>query len=322
MPDYRIVIPNQASMHVLKAFLARNDFFPQDATGFDLGFHPRFVYLQPFALSMLAAWGEVFSSRGVPIRCHGMSASGVDYAWRMGLFRFLGVPHEPQRAVHEEAGRFIPLRRIRTGSDVAAFLADVAPLLHRPEHIQAVQYCLSETIRNVLEHAGGAPAFACAQYYPSANRVSIGVADCGIGIRRSLAGYREFATDAEAQLAALRPGVTGARPGMYGAPDNAGVGLFFTKSIAKASHEYFGIISGGAAYRLRRVRSNEQFRLFANPLDDRHDLYEGLPAWKGTVVAVDIGVRRIRSFEATMAAIREAIAPDRGKQQGPHVRFS
>jgi hypothetical protein len=29
----------------------------------------------------------------------------------------------------------------------------------------------------VLEHAGGAPAFACAQFYQDAERVSIGVAD-------------------------------------------------------------------------------------------------------------------------------------------------
>jgi len=321
MPDYPIEIPNEASVHALRSFLARNHYFPHDASGFDISFHPRFVYLQPFALSMLAAWGDHWAAKGVPIRCQGVNAAGIDYAWRMGLFGFLRVEHTPQRAAHEEAGRFIPLRKITTGTDVAAFLADVAPLLHRPEHVQAVQYCLSETIRNVLEHAGGAPAFASAQYYPTARRVSIGVADCGIGILRSLATYREFASDGEAQLAALRPGITGARPGMYGPPDNAGVGLFFTKSIAKASHEYFAIYSGSAAYRLRRVRDREEFRLNVNPVHDRHDLYEGLPSWLGTVVAVDIGVRRIRSFEATMSAIREAISPEGEDARKPRVRF-
>lgn len=321
MPEYNIEIPNEASMHVLRNFLTRNNFFPEDATGFDLNFHPRFVYLQPFALAMLAAWGHHWTSRGVPIRCRGLTAAGIDYAWRMRLFELLHVDHQHQRAEHEEAGRFIPLRTIGTGADVAGFLADVAPLLHRPEHVQAVQYCLSETIRNVLEHAGGAPAFACAQFYPTANRVSIGVADCGIGVQNSLARYHNFATSGEALLGALRPGVTGAVRGAYGPPDNAGVGLFFTKSIAKASHEYFGIISGTAAYRLRRVRNAEQFRLYVDPREDRHDLYGGLPPWKGTVVAVDIGVRRIRSFEATMAAIRTAIAPQHREGDRPKVRF-
>jgi anti-sigma regulatory factor (Ser/Thr protein kinase) len=240
----------------------------------------------------------------------------------MGLFGALGVDYQPKRKVHEEAGRFIPLRRIDRGADVQAFLADVAPLLHRPEHIQAVQYCLSELIRNVLEHAGGTPAFACAQYYHDAGRVSIGVADCGIGLRASLSRAHQIATESDAIIESLRPGVTGALPQLYGPPDNAGVGLFFTKSIAKASGEYFAIFSGRSAYRLRRRRSREAFRLFADPRRDRHDLYQGLPEWRGTVVAVNIRVHQARSFEATMAAIRDAISAERPAKRLPRVKFT
>ncbi len=239
----------------------------------------------------------------------------------MGLFQFLGVHHQPRREVHEEAGRFIPLRRIDRGGDVAAFLAEIAPLLHRPEHVQAVQYCLSETIRNVLEHAGGAPAYACAQDYSAARRVSIGVADCGIGVLRSLGRTHNFASDREAILGALRPGITGAPPGAYGTAENAGVGLFFTKSIAKASRQYFAIISGDAVFRLRRAKWGEAFRLYADPLRDRHDIFDGLPASNGTVVAVDIGVGHMRSFEATMNAIRVAISPGRPRFRLPEVQF-
>lgn len=307
----QINIPNQASLNGLRHFLTRNNLFPENPDEFDLRFHPRFVYLQPFALAMLAAWGSYWKSRNIAIRCSSLKSSGIDYAWRMGLFTYLGIEHQPRRAEHEEAGRFIPLRTIASGRELKGFLDDVAPLLHRPEHVQAVQYCLSETIRNVLEHAGGVPAVACAQFYPRASRVSIGVADCGVGVRQSLSRTGGYDTDGRAILGALTPGVTGVIPGMYGTPDNAGVGLFFTKSIAKASHEYFAIISGNAAFRLRRVRSSEQFGLFADPTEDRHDLYDGMPAWRGTVVAVDIGVRRVRSFESTMNAIRAAIAPKR-----------
>ncbi len=306
---HNIDIPNQASLHALGNFLRRNEFFPENPDEFVLHFHPRFVYLQPFALAMLAAWGNYWTSRHVAIRCADFNFQGIDYAWRMGLFGQLGIDYRPQREEHEEAGRFIPLRKIQRGEDLKAFLADVAPLLHRPEHEEAVRYCLSETIRNVLEHAGGDAAYACAQFYPDAGRVSIGVADCGIGILQSLRRSHNFQNDRDALIGALRPGITGAIAGPYGRPDNAGVGLFFTKSIAKASHEYFAIMSGDAAFRLRRVRESEQFALFADPQMDRHDLVAGLPPWHGTVVAVDIGIRRVGSFEATMRAIRRAISP-------------
>lgn len=319
---YPIQIPNEASAHILRSFLNRNIFFAEDATEFEMSFHPRFIYMQPFALAMLAAWGHYCTARGIPVRCPNLGTSGIDYAWRMGLFRALRVEYEPARKVHEEAGRFIPLRQITRGADVQAFLADVAPLLHRPEHIQAVQYCFSELIRNVLEHAGGAPAFACAQYYEAARKVSIGVADCGVGLLASLRRSHAIERDQDAIMAALKPGITGAPPQMYGTSDNAGVGLFFTKSIAKASGEYFAILSGQSAFRLRRRRRLEQLKLFADPARDRHDLYDGLPRWNGTVVAVDIGVRRERRFESTMAAIRDAISAERPARTAPKVKFT
>ncbi|MDE3138159.1 MAG: hypothetical protein KGL59_16365, partial [Acidobacteriota bacterium] len=220
------------------------------------------------------------------------------------------------------AGRFIPLKRIHGSGDLRSFLDDVAPLLHRPEHTKAVQYCLSETIRNVFEHAGGQPAYACAQYYESARRVSIGVADCGIGVRTSLSRHLKLSSDAEALMNALVPGTTGAPRGMYGPSENAGVGLFFTKSIAKASGQYFAIISGDAAYRLRHLRRSDKFRLYVDPRKDRHDLFEGLPSWQGTVVAVDIGLRRTLNFEATMNSIREAIVPEHARKVTPRVKFT
>jgi hypothetical protein len=319
---HKIQIPNEASVHILRSFLSRNQFFAENATEFEIAFHPRFIYVQPFALAMLAAWGHYCAARKIPIRCSNMSASGVDYAWRMGLFRELDIAYEPVRQSHEEAGRFIPLRQISRGADVQAFLADVAPLLHRPEHIQAVQYCFSELIRNVLEHAGGTPAFACAQYYHAAHRVSIGVADCGVGLLASLKKAHDFADDQHAIIGALKPGITGAPRQMYGSPDNAGVGLFFTKSIAKASGEYFAILSGQSAFRLRRRRTREVLKLYVDPNNDRHDLYDGLPPWRGTVVAVDIGVRQERRFEQTMAAIRDAISAGKPSGSTKKARFT
>lgn len=319
----QINIPNQGSLHCLGFFLGANQFFPAKVRRFRVTFHPQMVYLQPYALAMLAAWGDYWAAQGVPIEFENLQSTSLAYAWRMGLFNFLRAPYRESREEHEEAGRFIPLQRIRQSSELATFLTDLAPLLHRPEHTQAVQYCLSETIRNVLEHSGGSPAYVCAQYYRDANRVSIGVADCGIGIRKSLSRNYHLTSDAHAIMEAVKPGVTGAPRGMYGTVDNAGAGLFFTKSIAKASHEYFAIISGNAAFRLRRSHPGERVSLYLDPQYDRHDLYKNLPRWHGTVAAADIGIRPDNSFERIMVAIREAYAS--GRPARPHtlkIRFT
>ena len=103
-------------------------------------------------------------------------------------------------------------------------------------------------------------AYVCAHNFTTTepNRVSIAVADCGQGIREHLGGVHPEAagSDRDAVTLALRPGITGARPGMYGTPDNAGAGLFITRSIAKGSGGYF-LLVGKAGYRLMRANHPE-----------------------------------------------------------------
>src|SRR5690606_3961789 len=111
---------------------------------------------------------------------------------RMHLFEFLGVEYAPNRREREEAGRFMPIKQVRTGDDIRGVIADISALLHMqhsPESLAAVQYCVSELLRNVIEHAGSPDgAFVCAQNFHEANpaRVTIAVADCGMGIRQHL----------------------------------------------------------------------------------------------------------------------------------------
>lgn len=87
---------------------------------------------------------------------------------------------------------------------------------------------------------------------------------------------------------AMRPGVTGAKSGVYGVPDNAGAGLFITRCIAKGTGGYFLLSSGRAAYRLRRSRDDdEMIRLSIDAYDDpRHDDWLFPYPWEGTVVSV------------------------------------
>src|SRR5262249_11471985 len=159
------------------------------------------------------------------------------------LFQHLGVDYEPGIVEHEEAGRFLPVTQVRNHAQLSAVIGDISALLHldsEPDGLAAVQYSVSELIRNVLEHSGSPyGAYVCAHRYTKKkpHRVTVAVADCGQGVAQHLgrAHAEALGDDAVALGLAMRPGVTGAIPGVYGTTDNAGAGLFITRSIAKGT---------------------------------------------------------------------------------------
>jgi anti-sigma regulatory factor (Ser/Thr protein kinase) len=202
---------------------------------------------------------------------------------------------------------------VRTGDDARAVIADISALLHLdrdPASLAAVRHCISELLRNVLEHAGSPDgAFVCAHNYSERDprRVSIAVADCGIGIAQHLGANYEAVrgNDRAALVLAMQPGITGAARGMYGTPENAGAGLFITRSIAKGTGGYFLAVSGDACYRLRRAhREEEQAELFPDPLADRHDLWHLEHRWQGTIVAIEVHTERIADVDGYFQWIR------------------
>jgi hypothetical protein len=173
-----------------------------------------------------------------------------------------------------------------------------------PESLAAVQYSISELLRNVLEHSGSEDgAFVSAHRYTQTDphRVTIAVADCGRGITSHLGQrFPELGTDDTTALGlAMQPGITGALPGMYGTPENAGAGLFITRCIAKGTGGYFLLSSGNAGYRLRRSRSDdEMIALCLDPYDDsRHDRWTFPSPWLGTIASVEICTERIADYE-------------------------
>jgi hypothetical protein len=114
----------------------------------------------------------------------------------------------------------------------------------------------------------------------------------------------------------MRPGVTGALPGFYGTPDNAGAGLFITRCIAKGTGGYFVLISGRAAYRLRRAhRDEDQLELSLDPFDEsRYDLWD-FPGWQGTAVTVEIRTERIADYEGFFQWIFKQIPSKAAKRR-------
>lgn len=286
----------------------------------EIVFHPGYCHMQPWVLAAIAAWAEDARSRGEEILVR--NAERAAYAWRFGLHDFLGIERPTTVHEHEEAGRFLQLRRVSTTADVGNLVAEVVPLLHlggSPETAKALQYALSEMVRNTLEHSQEPRgAVVAAQYYPgnrsSRKYVSVGIADTGQGIAASLRNNYEVPSDVDALLMALRPGVSGARRGAYGASDNAGAGLFITRKIVEATGGYFGIASGHAAFKSSLARRR--------PSD--LDLAVKVGGYPGTLVAVEIGLGADLDYDSVFRLARAAFGQEvrRTETVESKVRFT
>lgn len=325
----KLVVPNSVALQNVRAFVAGSSPFQDDSTEAVLEFHPRWVHMEPVALAMAAAWGAWARRKGYSLRAVNLGQKTA-YAGRMKLFTHLGINFDPGLEEREAAGRFVPLTQVSSSKDVGNVIGDISALLHLqedPETLSAVQYCVSELLRNVLEHSGSPDgAFVCAHRYTAKepHRVTIAVADCGRGIASHLGRvYPAAAKDDVAALGlAMRPGITGAVAGQYGTPDNAGAGLFITRSIAKGSGGYFFLLSGNAAYRLRRARNDrEMTELFLDAYDEpRHDRYRFGSSWKGTVVSVEIRTEKIGDYDGFFQWIFKRIP--RRITKKPRIRFT
>ena len=324
MPQFNF--PNSASVHTARSFFDSNFFFSRRGKSAKLRFHPQWSHMEPLALSMAAARGAWCGRNGYKVLVEGLGGRASRYAYRMRLFDHLGVDFSPSIQEHEEAGRFVPVTRVKDSGSLRSVMGDISALLHldeEPDTLAAVQYCVSELLRNVLEHSGSDDgAFVCAHNFDTTRtpRVSLAVADCGQGIRQHLGASNVDAArgDRKAISLALRPGITGARAGMYGKPDNAGAGLFITRCIAKGSGGYFLVVSGNGGYRLRRASTREQSILREDPELERHDRWKFRHPWRGTVVALEIRTRHIGDFEGYFDWIGRHV---RRRPAPPRIKF-
>lgn len=243
----------------------------------------------------------------------------------MKLFEHLGVDAGRTIVEHEDSGRFLPLTQIISAEDLTHAISSLIPLLHAPPEVaDPIKYVFSEIVRNVLEHSRSPiGAFVCAQYYQRSKKISIGVADCGIGILGHMRQHHNVSNSRDAILLALQPGITGTtnRPG--GTPYNAGAGLFFTKSISLLSRNYFMVYSGDAIFRLNRTKQRDAVHLHADPLFDPNRMYTA-PFWPGTVVGIDLNIEQNVRFSDLMSQIRSAYRVDvkKKKDYSAKIRFS
>lgn len=311
-------ISNSVFIGNIDPFIRSFDF--ADPGVLEVSTHDRWMSVHPVALAMIAALGMTVP-RG-SVKFDDINATSGHYLQRMGLFELLGIESGRDIVERDPSGRFVPLTVIKTATEQTKFITDIMPLLHldkTPEHAEAIRYVVSELVRNVLEHSSSPDgAIVAAQYYKKTNRISIGIVDTGVGIKRTINQSHRAWTDAEAIRLALTPGITGTTEREGGTIANAGAGLFFIKSIAVNNHDFFMLYSGNSMYKLHK-RSGEIKKLHIDPFDDPHAMREDMPGWNGTVVGIDISLDESKRFADLMHIIRSSYTSAiRNRRKGRH----
>jgi len=300
----KVFLSNQGNLRNFKSFAESLDLSHPDKL--EITTHSKWVTVHPANLVLTAALAIQVGKENAKIK--GNVPDTGRYLDRMGLYDLTKTLSPFTYNKKEEAGRFVPIKIIRTSEDQSRFITDMIPLLHlSEENATIVKYIIGELVRNVLEHSFARNgAIVAAQYYKKTNRVSIGICDTGIGIWKSLQTYWHPKNDIEAIKLALTPGITGTTRREGGTAENAGAGLFFIKSIAKITRNYFVIYSGNAEYTLLKHKKRVKMpRLYADPSRDSHSETNDAPSFQGTLVAVDISLDETPEFNNLLSNIGE-----------------
>lgn len=317
-----LFIPNSVALRNFDAVFKSNDFDFSDGE-VKISFHPKYVAMHPVGLALYAALGDHFRLKGIKTTATiNFKIKSIPYLQRMGLFRALGYSDPIETRTHEPTGRFIPLTRIRTGTELANFLKTIDPILHTTRDIsRTVKHVFSEVLRNVLEHSladnGG---HVCATYNNRRKKVSIGIADAGRGILQGMAGYKSFSTYKEAILNALTPGISGTTQRLGGTEENAGAGLFYTKCIAQSTRNHFLLYSGDSYFKLRTTPAWQAVEFRADPRSDLSTIKDGLPMFPGTVVGIDISIVDSTAFNKLIEDIGEAYSTNLRKMKKDYYK--
>lgn len=321
----RITFSNVDQLKSLNYFLATNDL--SDGSFLEIETVSNWMNVHPACISFAAALAEEVGRERTRIMTDVPRAAM--YLDRMGLYDFASNECGVSYTQHEEAGRFIPVTKIRTVAEQSKLIADLHPILHlEPERSDMIKYVLGELIRNVIEHSMSRNgAFVTVNYVAERNKLSVGICDTGVGLRASLEKYHAPVDDMDAIRLALMPGVSGTTARDGGTGDNAGAGLYIVKSIAKMTRNYFVIYSGDSAYKLHKYDKRVKYgpRLNENPFADKHAAYDGLPSFGGTLIGLDITLTDAESFGEVLERIKisySQVIRERKQRKYKEVRFT
>ncbi len=219
-------------------------------------------YVEPYAM-ILVANGIRKVVRDNPQIKFQMRGPYLPYASYMGFFHFCGqrkfeAPRKPGNPRHSPITKLNVSEFQQRAADhrshvidevqeKAELLASVLARSKNEELYESLAFAILEILRNVFEHSESDALYYCAQYWPSKDKVEIGILDCGMGLRMSLNQNPDLdiASDVDAIYSAMTPGVTKSK--YTGRPKskwaNAGYGLYMTSRICEEGGSFL-IMSG------------------------------------------------------------------------------
>jgi hypothetical protein len=246
---------------------------------------PGSAFLRPAGIVLLAAGIADRRERGLGTRLTTALPHGDAYRQlqRVDFFRELEVEIEEVSERHEEAGRFVPLRRIldlatarKQADDTALVLEQQLPDVG-PSPLRMARFILEELGANIVQHSGSArTGFGMAQAFPELRRIELAFADAGVGFLHSLQRNPELdgriEDEAEALQLALSRGLSGAVPGR----GNMGMGLELLVKFADLLDGDLRVASGDALLLRRTLVGRE-----------RTTVVRQTPGWKGSWVCLE-----------------------------------
>lgn len=303
-----LYIPNSVALRNFDSLFKNNTFNFDDGEA-DISFHQKYVAMHPVGLAFYAAMGDIFTMNGIVKKATlDFKIKSIPYIQRMGLFRAMGFTDPITTKLHEETGRFIPLRKISNSNELTTFIKTIDPILHTTrENSRVIKHVFSELLRNVIEHSNAIyGGNVCATYNKKKKKISIGISDAGRGLFGSIKEHHSVANDKEALILALTPGISGTTSRIGGTSENAGAGLFFTKCIAQTTKNHFLIYSGDSYFKLKLTPKGESISFKANPMEDYNTIKDKLPYFKGTLIGIDINIEDEENFNKLIEGIGKA----------------
>lgn len=268
-----------------------------------------FGILQPWAIAAIAALGSANTGRRIFVQ-NAHSTPPSQFAYALGLDDLISG-----NKVHglPEKGRTVKLVNVCEYEEIEPVSNEISELVftgeagsdsneyHDIEEVKkTIRYVMIELLRNVIQHSHYAQgAIILAQRMDKYDQpfIQVAVADCGIGVFESLrATHTDIETPSVALERSLWPYFSGKfHQGEKGAPQNAGLGLFFVSEMAKLSGGRLLISSRGASLMIQ----GDPNALGNNKIDEHQDGFEG------TLVSFELPKRGVADYDALIAKITQ-----------------
>ena len=303
-----------------------NDVIPVDAS--DLRF------IDPFALTLLAAAGERVGQAGRMIDLIALNPMHGGYLERMDLFRQPWIRRSavvPADTRHDQRANLVELKRLTEEREVdstAISLASAvlgwipgldrnAPLDHMTGRndwdrtLEPLCHTFTELLQNAVTHARrdgyrDASVWVTAQYMKRSDRIHMGIVDTGCGFLGSLRNHPRLTTpsDEAAILLALQLRISCNRDfGLTGDATNAGIGLTTTYRIVRAASGRMVIVSGSGVVQIESGR------------DPHAAEAEGL-SWQCAAIGIELARSAMINID-----IRTLMPPRDIGRPAPNIRF-